>query len=445
MKHINLVIFASILHDGTSVMNSRKQLFENIRSFAEVEIIYPTMLSSMLSRSKYSEDGDSFTDYDNIDFREKDKEMTSTLCFIATGGTEEIFKSFINILPKPIIILSDGLHNSLAAAFEICTFLKNNGIENTLLNAPLDNNPVFFKRMEKILFSADTAHPAPKELDINPHKADFTKSVLHYFSKAKIGLIGGESPWLISSKVDTLYIEKKYDVKFLEIPISELEQSFNNIDLSAPEIKGIVSKMEQYLIGGRTKEDLEAAAGMYVAIKNICIKYELKALTIKCFSILDSCRTTACLALSLLNDEGIISGCEGDIQTLWSMMYCYAAYSKCSFMANPSSSNKDELTVDFSHCTIPLSIVHGFRLPSHFESSSGIAISGSVPCGKYNLIKFSGLQLERFYLGRGIVIMNTNIEQRCRTQIRFKFNSADEFDNFMNNRSGNHFVLVSDE
>ena len=199
--------------------------------------------------------------------------------------------------------------------------------------------------------------------------------------------------------------------------------------------------MERYLTGDRKPEDLKKAARMYVALRKLCTRNTLNALTIKCFGIIDSCRTTACLALSLLNDEGIVSGCEGDIPALWTMMYVRFALGQSAFMANPSSTNRKECTMDFAHCTIPLSMVHGYRLPSHFESQLGIGIAGSVPSGRYRVIKITGAALDQYYETEGDIIMNTNIPQRCRTQIRFRFTSEEEFDRFFRVSKGNHIIL----
>ena len=199
--------------------------------------------------------------------------------------------------------------------------------------------------------------------------------------------------------------------------------------------------MEPYLTGGRSTDDLREAARMYVALRSICTQHSLNALTLKCFGILNSCRTTACLALALLNDEGIVAGCEGDIPALWTMLYVNYAYGQPAFMANPASSDRRECTIDFAHCTVPLKMVHGYRLPTHFESDSGIGIAGSVPSGRYRIVKISGEKLDRFYETEGDLVMNTNIPQRCRTQIRFRFSSEKEFDRFLSVSKGNHIIL----
>ena len=430
---INLVIFSSALHDNNSVIGSRKDLFEGIRRFADLEIIYPSMLPSGPLGLKGMFDGCGCTPNPL-----NDSETSRTVCFIATGGTEEIFRNYVDALPRPVLLLSDGLHNSFAASFEIQTYLTQQGIASTLFNAPLNGNPDFFRSLEQTLFGEKASSVLLTPSDPLPK---FSKAVLKAFEKTKIGLIGGASAWLISSGIDREAIQQSYGVKFEDIELKELEDEFAGISPDSPELEKVCIPTETYLTGDRTPADLREAARMYLALKRICTRHALQALTLKCFGILGSCRTTACLALSLLNDEGIIAGCEGDIPALWTMLYVKYAFGEAAFMANPASSDRRECTVDFAHCTIPLSMVHGYRLPSHFESQSGIGIAGSVPSGRYRIVKISGAQLDQYYETEGDLIMNTNIPQRCRTQIRFRFPSEEEFDRFLRVSKGNHIIL----
>ena len=161
----------------------------------------------------------------------------------------------------------------------------------------------------------------------------------------------------------------------------------------------------------------------------------------KCFDLLESCRTTSCLALARLSDEGIISGCEGDIPSLWTLIVAKALTGRPAFMANPSSSNRAAGTVDFAHCTIPLSMCKSYTLPSHFESGIGIGIAGILPECPCSIMKIGGPRLDKVYQAKGTIVCNTRIPERCRTQIRFQFPSRAEFARFMANRLGNHIVL----
>ena len=430
---IQLVIFSSSLHQNTSVMGTRKELFEGIRRFAELDIVYPSMLAAGRTALEGLFDGGR-----GCDSSLPDSDASKTVCFIATGGTEEVFKSFVDILPRPVLLLSDGLHNSFAAAFEIKTWLAQQGIASHLFNAPLDYSPVFFAELEQELFGgagvADATLPAqslPK----------FPRSVVRAFERTKIGLIGGASGWLISSDIDREAVTATYGTRFEDIALKELEDGYAAVPADDPEVSRICARMERFLSEDRTPGDLCDAARMYLALRRLCTQHELNALTLKCFGLLNSCRTTACLALALLNDEGIVAGCEGDIPALWTMLYAKYALGQEAFMANPASSNRKECTIDFAHCTVPLAMVHGYRLPSHFESQSGIGIAGSVPSGRYLILKIAGKQLDQYYETEGDLIMNTNIPQRCRTQIRFRFPSEAEFDRFFQVDKGNHIIL----
>ena len=153
-----------------------------------------------------------------------------------------------------------------------------------------------------------------------------------------------------------------------------------------------------------------------------------------------ACRNS-CLALARLSDEGIISGCEGDIPSLWSLMVAHALTGRPAFMANPSSSNPADATVDFAHCTIPISMTSSYTLPSHFESGIGIGIAGILAEGPCKILKIGGPLLDKAFRAEGCIVCNTRIPERCRTQIRFQFPSRADFARFMSNRLGNHIVL----
>jgi hypothetical protein len=430
---VNLVIFSSALHESTSVIGSRLELFEGIRSFAELDLVYPSMLLTRPSLASLIDGGGSRSGRILSDGPNE-----KTLCFIATGGTEEMFRSYVDVLPHPVMLLSDGLHNSFAASLEIKTYLAQQGIASTLFNAPLDESPDFYTDLENSLFGEGVM---PDSLVPSEPMPKFPKSVVKAFEKTRVGLIGTASDWLIASEIDREAVAKAYGATFIDIPLTQLENDFDATPEDAPEVEATCRKMDRFLTGDRTPKDLREAARMYVALRTLSVRNNLNALTLKCFGILGSCRTTACLALALLNEEGVVSGCEGDIPALWTMLYARYAFGEPAFMANPSSSNRKELTIDFAHCTIPLNMVHGYRLPSHFESQSGIGIAGSVPSGRYRVIKISGAQLDQFYETEGDLIMNTNIPQRCRTQIRFRFSSEEEFDRFFRVSKGNHIIL----
>lgn len=388
---MNIIVFASALHDVASVLGRRE---EALRSFAGEDI------------TLYNCDADLST-------------VANPVCFIATGGTEELFARIWDKLPRPVVLLSDGYHNSLAAAFEIASFLQQKGVEHKLINLPLEGGPSLSGQIPD---SADAPAFA------SPYNSP---AVMEALAKSRIGLIGRASSWLISSGIDQAAVAARYGAEFIDINIRELEEEY----------RATASEPGQDAAATYSREALADAERMYRALKAICGKYRLTALTVKCFGLLDSCRTTSCLALARLSDEGIISGCEGDIPSLWSLIVAHALTGRPAFMANPSSSNPADATVDFAHCTIPISMTSSYTLPSHFESGIGIGIAGILAEGPCKILKIGGPLLDKIFQAEGSIVCNTRIPERCRTQIRFQFPSRADFARFMSNRLGNHIVL----
>ena len=71
---------------------------------------------------------------------------------------------------------------------------------------------------------------------------------------------------------------------------------------------------------------------LYRAIKKVCEEEKLEALTLSCFKLIEQIDTTGCLALSLLNDDGIMAGCEGDLQSIFTLLAVKSLTGKDGFI-----------------------------------------------------------------------------------------------------------------
>ena len=324
------------------------------------------------------------------------------------------------------------------------------------IHIPLHSPDATLNRLPTLLCAES---PAPQRCECNAGvaairegtEAATAESLVKALGGCTIGLIGEASPWLIASGIDKEALSERCGVSFREISIGTLADKYlgyrelwKNHTLSAgarAELDEVLCRFSCSLEGDRTTEDLSDAAIMYLALASICKEEHLDAVTVKCFDLLSSCKTTACLALALLNDNGIIAGCEGDIPSICTMLAVYKALGRPSFMANPASIDSDNLSIDFAHCTIPTAMVENCTLPSHFESGIGIGINGEVPLGNYTLCKLSGKTLERSLICNGRLVKGEYLSNRCRTQVRFIFETKAEFDAFCKARVGNHIIL----
>jgi len=115
---------------------------------------------------------------ENINLSDFNRKDYFPLIFIKSGGAEEKFTQIFKQINRAYLLLSSGLHNSLAASLEIASFLKQKG-----------------KRVEIIHGDSDYIAKRIKELS----KIFEVKSRL---ASTKLGVIGKPSDWLIASEVD---------------------------------------------------------------------------------------------------------------------------------------------------------------------------------------------------------------------------------------------------
>ena len=347
---------------------------------------------------------------------ENAKDPIFDIVLIGSGGTENIFLKKLDSLKEPLIILSTSRNNSLPACLEIKTYLEN-------------HNKLCF------LLSGDENHIA----SMLKHIATII-SAYHNIYDNKIGLIGGPSSWLIASPVNVKQIYQNFKQKIIKIKMSELEELINETEgemLSLNEIP----HAQELLAKAENKDDLNAALALYIALKKLINKYELNGLTIRCFDIIKKYRSTACLALALLNEEGITAGCEGDVPSVITMHIVNKLTNRSSFMANPSKFNYEDHSLMLAHCTVPLNMVTSYKLTTHFESGLGIGVKGELPEGRITLCKIApDYTLDNTLCIPATIKENLSLPGYCRTQISVSLNE-DGLLEMLKASFGNHIIV----
>mgnify|MGYP002522073210 CR=1 FL=1 len=337
---------------------------------------------------------------------------------IATGGVENLFKRIWSSIdvetmcgpsrPKTVTMIADGRNNSLAAALEILTYLGNIGVEGKILHGMNDE-----------IVSAIVETHGRTSL------------------QGRIGLFGQPSDWLIASGVDRDYLRQRYGIETVDIDLQRLIDGIKSASQTeAMEVAQALEKRSK-TVKEPTSTDMLEAAKAYLAIKLICQEERLDAMTIRCFDIVKDCGTTSCLALALLNDEGIVAGCEGDMQTLMSMYLAKRLCGEVAFMANPSQLT-DQSSI-LAHCTIPLTMCDETTIRSHFESSIGVAIQGVLPLTDYTLFKWGGPKLDRYFVTEAQAVETPYSNHFCRTQITLNVNLKPYL---LQHSIGNHHVII---
>ncbi|MCD6318359.1 hypothetical protein J7M02_04770, partial [Candidatus Aerophobetes bacterium] len=151
-------------------------------------------------------------------------------------------------------------------------------------------------------------------------KAAYTVSVL---SKARVGMLGYAAMGMYTGTFDHIDVRKKIGVEVEHLGQYVLVKRVDEI--SDEQVKELVSmaKRDWEIEPLVTEEDLKKAMKIYIALKDISIKFNWSALTVKCqYELSKYYKTTPCIGLSLLADE-LPCSCEGDILLIITQLMMY--------------------------------------------------------------------------------------------------------------------------
>ncbi len=336
------------------------------------------------------------------------KEPIFPVILIKSGGVEEKFKRIYQQFPAPYFLLAGCLHNALPAALEIKEYLNKRGEQVEILHGSAKWIAERLKLLKKIM--------------------ETKKACRQY----RVGVLGKPSDWLIGSGADYNAIRKKLGIKIYDIPIEEMIRHIDQVkDNDIPSNLDIIPT-------GFEPEVLQQSLRIYQGLKNLSLEYKFNAITVRCFDLLDFYKNTGCLALSLLNREGIVAGCEGDIPALVSMIIAYQLTEQPVFMANPACIDQEKNEIVFAHCTIPINMCESYEWKSHFESGLGIAVRGKVKNGPVTLFKLNG-NIDKYFLSDGDLTENLESPNLCCSQLNIV--PKEPVINFLEKSIANHHVI----
>lgn len=389
---LNLIVFASSLASRESVFEDHKELLDKLCQSYNVNYIFPEQLSAPLPEG-------------------------ATAVFVGSGGVEEMVRGAMDKLPKPVLLVADGLKNSLAASLEILSWMRLNDRKGRVVHG-------------------DMAYML-QEI------ANYVKAsaAVQSLRGKRVGAIGKPSGWLIASDVDYAALRRAWGVEIEDVALSEVIDRFKAT--TDEEVKAVAERFMKSAIGMRepNEKDVVKAARLYRAVADVCREHHLDAMTLNCFDLIPPTGTTGCLALALLNDEGLPAGCEGDMQTLLTMLLVKAVTGQASFMANPSKIiDVERHEMVFAHCTIAPGLTNRYVVRNHYESLSGVAIEGILDPTAVTVVKCGGSDMSQQFISQADLLECTTNPNMCRTQMLLRLDQP--LDYFLERSIGNHHVIV---
>jgi len=206
-----------------------------------------------------------------------------------------------------------------------------------------------------------------------------------------------------------------------------IEQKDMDKMLTAVDEKAVQAEIEAWTKGAKeivepTKEDIEKAARVSVVLDRLVEQDQIDGLAIgTCMGWLS--RGFPCLGFARLRDRGVPAACEGDMDSLLTMMLFQYAIDRPGFQGNATfDTARNALWT--AHCTAPLKMdgPDGKAAPYLLRGHSEVGGSGCVPEVQYRIgetiTRTKLINLDTILVSTGEII---DVPERavhgCRTQI----------------------------
>ena len=329
-------------------------------------------------------------------------ESDPDVLFFLTGGSE--LSATKQVSARNFYLLIGSQHdNSYASATEVKSYLNEKLIPSMLLDEAEAETTAILRDFITI------------------------KQALKSLHGKKLGLIGQISDWLIASAIPAALLESKFGIKLIEIAWKELAHfsEFTASDAFLASYSGI------------KHFDLTETAKVSELLSNTIQKWNLDAITVECFPMVQQDSVTACLPLARFNNEGIPAGCEGDLTAIAGMMLCKELTGIIPWMANINKAT-DEVCM-FSHCTIAPGLVSDFSVKTHFETGKGTAIAGNFKGDLITIFRFDN-KLSKVFIATATITGRPKSVTACRTQIEVKL-TDNEVKLLRESPLGNHHLI----
>jgi L-fucose isomerase-like protein len=339
------------------------------------------------------------------------------LLFIVTGGTEHLALQALEGHSGPALLLAHPDQNSLPASLEILCRIQQSGQKGRVV------------LLNEVGAGFEDLRNLARDLDVRERMLT-----------RRLGRIGAPSDWLVGSMPEPSLARDAWGPEIVDVPLEALRSAMDQSD--PEEVQSLQADFQTGASGIRepSHNDLAMAAKVAVGLRRVIRECRLDACTVRCFDLVLDLKTTGCLALSALLDEGVVAGCEGDLPAALTMLWMQEMSGQLSFMANPQDLDPASNTLWLAHCTIARRMVQRYRLRSHFESSLGVGIQGELAPGDYTLARIGGKELRELFVSDAELLANGDSEMRCRTQVQLRL--VEKVDQLLNRPMGNHHVIL---
>ncbi|MHA1974500.1 MAG: L-fucose/L-arabinose isomerase family protein [Candidatus Hodarchaeales archaeon] len=265
------------------------------------------------------------------------------------------------------------------------------------------------------------------------------------FSKAHIGLLGYRAQGFYNLGVDELSFYRSTGVLIEHYELEEL----NNIDCTEKEVERRRKEIENlFNVQELTEGKLDQLATLVVKLDKFIKIHDLSVLAIRCWpEFAQTFGIAPCAAMSIVQAEGSILACEGDIFGGLTMLMQKVIGGETPFLADLSQVNDKENNSLLWHCGVaPCNLWDGKcdrTLDTYFANGKGITAGFVLKEGEFTLARIDyALGEYRIFVQKGLALPMKKELKGTYLKARFETEAGKVFDKVIKNGIAHHFSIV---
>ncbi len=263
--------------------------------------------------------------------------------------------------------------------------------------------------------------------------------------EGRICVLGSRAHGFYNVDVDELALYRKYGCS---VEFAELSEAFSfpaDEDLAA-EYLARAGKL--FDCGGITETQKKKVAALCASLRTFAEKRGFSAVAVRCWPEFAATYGIApCASMSLLQDDGLIFACEGDVDCALTMMCHRAAGAESPFMADVSQVNPDENTALMWHCGVAPRALCDKSCPAtldtYFAGGKGVTAGFVLKCGRVEMVRLDSVRGHyRLYTERGEAVPMQKQLTGTYAKVRFDRPANEVLDAIVYNGVAHHVSMV---
>jgi len=269
--------------------------------------------------------------------------------------------------------------------------------------------------------------------------------IIKSFSTNHIGIIGYRAKGFFNLDVDELDLYKQLGVLVDHFELDEIYNFEVNKDKVEERIQQVKSIFD---VSGITEQQILKVAELTTKFKGFMDKYRLGALAIRCWpEFAGNFGISPCAAMSILQSEGKILTCEGDLLGALSMLAHQAIGAETPFLADFSQVDIKENFGLMWHCGVAACNLWDGKcirsLDTYFAGGKGVTADFVMKSGEISMLRIDYAPGEyRLFLQKANGIPMDKDLKGTYVKVRFEDNIRDVLDKVIHNGIAHHMSVV---